>query len=423
MIELLTQIVWSTWVTFAQMAPYLLLGFLVAGMLSVLISTETVEAHLGGRGMWPVLKAAIFGIPLPLCSCGVIPVSASLRRHGASRGATVAFLMSTPQTGVDSIMVTWGLMGPVYALFRPVAALISGLLGGALTELGDRTAGREEEAPAKCTDDCCAWTGQRSKLRRVLHYGFETLPRDIAGPLLLGVAIAGVLAAVLPEDFFAGSLGQGISGILVMMLLGIPVYVCATASVPIAAALMLKGASPGAALAFLIAGPATNAAAVATIWKVLGRRTALIYLATIAVSSVGLGVVLNYIFAVTGSVALPTLQEAHEHAEHLGAMHIAGAVALIAVLLASFRGHLKPAGEPALGEVAPEEETLLITGMTCGHCVETARKALLECADVKTAEIDLATGCARVTGRALNTETLCAAVKQAGFEAVEVMEA
>ena len=128
----------ASWAVFGAMAPYLLLGFVVAGLLSVVISPEFVERHLGGRGIWPVIKASAFGVPLPLCSCGVIPVAASLRRHGASKGATTAFLISTPQTGVDSIMVTFSLLGPVYAVFRPVVALISGVFGGAVVTASER---------------------------------------------------------------------------------------------------------------------------------------------------------------------------------------------------------------------------------------------------------------------------------------------
>ena len=161
--EWLTNIPADFWLVLGQMAPYLLFGFLVAGVLSVLVRPEFVERHLGGRGIWAVLKASAFGVPLPLCSCGVIPVAASIRRHGASKGATTAFLISTPQTGVDSILATFGLLGPVFAVYRPLAALVSGLLGGAVVSAAEN--GAEAPGPSeKCQDACCAPGAKRGKI-------------------------------------------------------------------------------------------------------------------------------------------------------------------------------------------------------------------------------------------------------------------
>ncbi|GAG17782.1 unnamed protein product, partial [marine sediment metagenome] len=256
------------------------LGFLVAGALSVCVSPAWVERHLGGRGLGPVLKASLLGVPLPLCSCGVIPVSASIHRHGASRAATTSFLLSTPQTGVDSIAVTYALLGPVFAVFRPVAALLTGFIGGGLVQLlGDpgRTNGTNKVEPPTCTDSCCTGHRDENMFLRILRYGFVTLPRDIGLALLLGILVAGAMAALVPQDSLNAYIGGGLLSILLLMAAGVPVYVCATASVPIAAGFMHMGASPGAALAFLIAGPATNAATFTTIWKVLGQRTAILY--------------------------------------------------------------------------------------------------------------------------------------------------
>lgn len=285
------------WATLSDMAPYLLFGFLMAGILSVLISTAFVERHLGGTGLWAVVKASLFGVPLPLCSCSVIPVAASLRRHGASKGATTAFLLSTPQTGADSIMATFSLLGPVFAVFRPFAAFVSGILGGALVQ---RLATHEKDEPAPDRDNeaCCCGTQRSSKVARIFRYGFLVLPQDIAGSLLVGILIAGVIAVLVPDGFFAEVLGTGFIAMLVMMLLGIPVYVCATASIPVAAAMMLKGVTPGAALVFLMTGPATNAATVATLWRMFGRRTAMLYLAAVAATALGSGLVLDAFFTI-----------------------------------------------------------------------------------------------------------------------------
>jgi uncharacterized membrane protein YraQ (UPF0718 family) len=296
MVDFIKLLITDFWDTIAEMSPYLLFGFFVAGLLSVLISQEFVERHLGGRGFLPLLKASIFGIPLPLCSCGVIPVSMSLYKHGASKGSTIAFLLSTPQTGVDSIFVTLSLLGPVFAVYRPVAALITGLLGGGFVDAFEK-ARKVQQVPAeKCTDECCS-SKKTGRAVRGLRYGFITLPRDIGKAMLLGLVIAAFISALVPDGYFAEKLGTGIFAMIVMMLLGIPVYVCAIASVPVAAAMILKGLTPGAALVFLMTGPATNAASFITIWKILGRATAIIYLATVAGCALLGGLLLDYIAA------------------------------------------------------------------------------------------------------------------------------
>ena len=289
--DLVVNFLSQCWLVILEMAPYLLFGFALAGLLSIWISPEWTERHLGGKGLGPVLKATLLGIPLPLCSCSVIPVVASMRRHGASRAAATSFLLSTPQTGVDSIAVTYALLGPIFAIFRPVAALISGILGGVLVMLFGQSGSAEADVPPACTDPCCSGDVTAPAWRRAAQYGFVTLPRDLAWPLLAGVAVAAAISAVLPAGSLPEHLGSGLPSILVLMAAGIPLYVCATASVPIAAGLVHLGASPGAALAFLIVGAATNPAAVTTVWKVLGHRTLVVYLVTVALSAVlcGLG--------------------------------------------------------------------------------------------------------------------------------------
>jgi uncharacterized membrane protein YraQ (UPF0718 family) len=298
--ELLAVTIRDFWQTLSDMAPYLLFGFLMAGLLSVFLSPELVERHLGTGRFLPVVKASLFGVPLPLCSCSVIPVAASLRQHGANRGATTAFLISTPQTGVDSIFVTYSLLGLVFAIFRPVAAFLAGLFGGmVVAQMGDEPVVKaEEEGPS-----CSCHKGGRRTWREGLHHGFVVLPRDIAKPLLLGLVIAGLMGALLPPNYFAGGLGQGFGAKVIMLLVGIPVYVCATATVPVAAALIVAGVSPGAALVFLMTGPATNAATITTVWTMMGRATALVYLGVVAVSALASGVLLDAIYVHTGTAA------------------------------------------------------------------------------------------------------------------------
>ena len=295
MTEFVKSIAMGFWNTVLEMSPYLLFGFFMAGLLSVLVSKQLVEKHLGGRGLWPVIKASLFGVPLPLCSCSVIPVTMSLRKHGASRGAAVSFLLSTPQTGVDSIFVTYALLGPVFAIFRPVAAFITGIVGGVMVNLFGDSLENNSQQPQNCTDECCSCEHKSNPVTRIFKYGFITLPRDIGRAMLLGLVVAAFISALVPDGFFADKLGTGIFPMFVMMLLGIPMYVCATASVPIAAALMIKGLSPGAALVFLMTGPATNAASIVLIWKIMGRATALTYLAAVAGCALLSGIVLDYI--------------------------------------------------------------------------------------------------------------------------------
>jgi hypothetical protein len=411
---LIKNVLLEFWLILGEMAPYLLFGFLVAGLLSILISRKTVERNLGGGGFVSVLKAALFGVPLPLCSCGVIPVAASLRKSGASRSATVSFLLSTPQTGVDSIFVTYSLLGPVFAVFRPIAALITGLLGGSLTQWLSGNGSDEELEPISCKNDCYPEGGVKGKLIDAFNYGFVALPQDIGKALVIGLIIAALMSLALPDDFFAGLLGVGILPMLVMMLGGIPIYVCATASVPIAAALIAKGISPGAALVFLMTGPATNAAAISTIWKILGRRTAFIYLFTVAGSALAAGFLLDYIFTFEG---IPSPRQ--------GMQMLPSAVNQIAaVLLLGMLGHAwyrAKTSSPSLDKVRETEmETieLHIKGMTCNHCVASVKRALEECPGVKEAEVNLNKDMAFVYGEGMDPDAMKASVEKIGYTVI-----
>jgi uncharacterized membrane protein YraQ (UPF0718 family) len=287
--DLLLNILNEIWQVTVAMAPYLLFGFLMAGVLSVLISKDYVRRHLGGHGWIESFKAALFGVPMPICSCGVIPLAASLRKHGASRSATASFLASTPQTGVDSLMVTYALLGWVYALFRAVVAFISGIVCG--MSVGAVSPREKEEVP-ECVDECC----QPSKhhiLQRMLSYGFISLPRDISRAMILGIILSGIISGVIPENYFADRMGDSIWTMFLMLAIGIPLYVCSSGSVPIALAFIKAGISPGAALIFLITGPATNAATLTTLWNILGRKQLMIFLLTLALCALAAGFIMN----------------------------------------------------------------------------------------------------------------------------------
>ena len=428
MIVFLEKIIVSIWQVTTDMAAYLLFGFLVAGLLSVFISPSWLERHLGPRNIGSVLKAALFGVPLPLCSCGVIPVAASMRQHGASRAATTAFLLSTPQTGVDSIMVTYTLLGPLFAIYRPLVALLTGILGGGLVQAFEQPDQPGESAANPFAQVQAATTRPRpkglvAKLRAALDYGLVTLPGDIARALLLGVVLAGTLAALIPEDFLANYLGRGPLSIALMMIVGIPLYVCATASVPLAASFIFLGATPGAALAFLVAGPATNAAALTVISRVLGRRTAVIFLLTVAVSAFGGGLLMDYLIP-WAAQALPAFS-VHDHIhQRTGWFHHLSALALVVVMIRSWWLSKKSdtccddgAGGSCAMDQSGQKLEFTVTGMNCSHCTNSVDRAVREMPGVTDVQVNLEEGRAVVHGSNLDASVIIAAIEGLGFKA------
>ena len=440
MMERLANIPGAFWTALLEMAPYLLVGFAAAGAMSVLLPSRWVRAHLGGGGVAPVFKAAALGVPLPLCSCSVIPVAASLRQSGASKGATLSFLLSTPQTGADSILVTYGMLGGVFAIFRPILALVSGLVGGLAVAILDRK-DRQASAPVAAGDptgrvaaakeegrgtglpgNSNGAAGGKGRLRRGLEYGFVTLPEDIGRAVLGGLLIAAVISALVPADSLSRLLPPGPGQIALLMLVGIPVYVCATASVPIAAALILTGVSPGAALAFLVTGAGTNAATVATIWKLMGRRTTLIYLATLAAAALLGGMGLDWTLRHLAATVPAASHAGHVHGEH-GAnwAQWSAAIVLLGMLATGIvRPLLRRWRSRAAFSASGASLTLGVTGMTCEHCAATVQAALRACAGVRSADVDLDAGRARVAGTNLDAGALCQAVRQAGYAAAEI---
>ena len=296
---------------FYEGSIYILVGFAIAGLLHVLLPSDAIAKHLGGNDLRSILAAALLGAPLPLCSCGVVPTAAGLRRDGASKPATLSFLISTPETGVDSIALTYGLLGPFMAVVRPIAAVVTAVAAGiAALVLGvdDRPAESDEAGiqslDAGCTDDVCetqhmdgegSEDESGSKLSRAFRYAFQVLLDDLAFWIVFGFVLTALIASLLPDEFFSLTLGwnSGIVPMLLMVGAGIPLYLCASASTPIAAALIAKGLSPGAALVFLLAGPATNAATMTVVAKMLGKKHLQIYLASIIIVSLGAGLLVD----------------------------------------------------------------------------------------------------------------------------------
>lgn len=317
----------ETWQLTVEAAPWLLGGFLLAGVIHALAPIDRVTRHLGKPGLAGVVKASLIGIPLPLCSCSVIPVASAIRQRGAGRGAFVSFLISTPETGVDSMAISYALLGPLLTIVRPITAFVTAIAAGLLVDAG------ESVSPPSATDaetlsesgeagdrDACGCStapspGPRapalSKLRTALHYGLVELFVDLAPWLIAGFALAGAAAAALPQGFLERHVGSGIGPMLLMLIVGLPLYVCATSSTPIAAALIARGLSPGAALVFLLVGPATNIATMLVVARETGRRGLGIYLGVIAVVAVGAGLFVDQLAPAlpAGLVDLPSCDD------------------------------------------------------------------------------------------------------------------
>lgn len=297
----------QTWNLLVEASPWLLVGFVLAGAVYVLVPMSRVTQHLGRPGLSAVLKASLLGIPLPLCSCSVIPVAASIRKQGASRGAFASFLISTPETGVDSVAISYALLGPLLTIVRPVAAFVTAAVAGLLV---DGTAAAESNTTETHSDDsscddggapscCCAEPATKpSAFRKIVtavRYGLVEMITDLSPWLVLGFLLAGLAATLIPEGFLHDYIGTGLPAMLLMLVVGLPMYVCSTSSTPIAAALIARGLSPGAALVFLMAGPATNVATMVVVSRDLGRRGLLIYLSCIAGVAILFGLAIDAI--------------------------------------------------------------------------------------------------------------------------------
>jgi uncharacterized membrane protein YraQ (UPF0718 family) len=409
---LLSGILLASWEIFVEAAPYLIFGFGVAGILNVVVPDQKIVDYLGTSAgkVRSVINASLAGLPLPLCSCGVIPAAMSIRKRGATRGATLSFLISTPQTGVDSIAITYALLDPLMTIFRPIATLVTALLAGLADNLliGEETekkgskklekSGKKAEilavstlvgvsaAGKKCSSPSCGCstpefpaTGKtgdpalntmpskamplelkpgpvkgvlpltlppaaqvpesktsscgcghceqekkeslpdgrikrsvKEQFLEGLKYAYIELPGEIAKWMLIGILFAGIISYAVPETLIQEYMGGGLGSMLVMLVVGIPLYICATASTPLAASLVAKGMSPGTAFVFLLAGPATNAATITMVARFLGKRSAALYVGVISICALGAGILLDWLYLKLGVSATATLGSAGE---------------------------------------------------------------------------------------------------------------
>ncbi len=398
---------------FNEMAVYLVFGFLMAGILHIIFPDSFIYKHLGRSSLSSVFKATLAGIPLPLCSCGVIPVAASIRNKGASRGASLAFLTATPQIGTDSFMITYSLIGWVFAVFRIAAAFITAVVSGILANIF--TPGKDEK-PKPSVDVSELNSSASDRIRSLFRYMQVELFGSIANYLVIGILAAGLISVLIPDGFFETYLSNHFLSMLIMLVAAIPMYICATASTPIAASLLLKGISPGAALVFLLAGPATNAVTISTVIKTMGKKAVFIYIASISIVSIALGYLLNEL-AFSRNIEV-VMQHQHEllplWLEWLGS-------ALLLTMLAIHYGRklYQKTKAPQIMEAGfMSVKQLDVKGMNCDHCVMTVKRAVSSVTGSEDVQVDLSSGKVTFDFDSDNIEAVKQAIIEKGYEVI-----
>ena len=458
----------------AEMAPYLLLGFLIAGILRTFVPRTLYSKHLAPRNMKSVVKAAAIGIPLPLCSCGVIPTAVGLRKEGASHGACTSFLIATPQTGVDSIAATYSLMGLPFAIVRPVAALFTAMFGGWMVnkyakedEQHSADSVRHAEQEDHCHDghdhchchdehghshegcscghdhDAAQPTTFWGKVTGALDYAYVDMMQDVGKWLVIGLLIAALITVAIPNEWLATLHEYKLLNMLIVLAVAIPMYVCATGSIPIAVSLMAKGLTPGAALVLLMAGPAVNSASMLVIGKVFGKRTLWLYILSIVIGAILFGLGIDYLlpqewFEVQSGIAGGGAHCAHD----LSVMDWIWIALLVVLLINAFwqmhRGHTCDCCQHEEGHEEHHQDChdcchehhhdaeghehitrYTIKGMSCNHCKANVERAIRGVEGVEDVNVDLASGIATVAGTH-NHEALIERVKSYGYEAEHI---
>jgi hypothetical protein len=482
---------------FSEMAPFLLLGFLLAGILHVWVPNHLYVPKIAKSNFASVLWAALFGVPLPICSCGVIPTSIAIRKEGASKGASVSFLISTPATGVDSILATYSLLGLPFAILRPVAAFVTALFGGVLTNFATRgevvenaVAEKHSDSAAKhehhdhehhhheheyceccdhddCDDDCecdghehgCCCCGSHDthdatfveKVKETFRYGLVNMVGDVSKWLMIGLVLGALISAFVPNELFLALRENPILCMVCVLLLAMPMYTCATGSIPLALALVAKGITPGAALVLLMAGPATSIASMLVVGKAFGKRTLVAYLFSIAFGAMFFGFIVDTFFMDTFlSAMLPQgSAECHGH-EALGVFDYICAGLLAAFMIYAKFAHKGCDGHCGCGcgcgesckcadscehdhdhcecedghehshheHSEPVSKTYRVNGMNCSHCKACVEKAVRPLDGVVFAEADVSSKSLHVEWHDdddIDESALKTAVEEAGF--------
>lgn len=399
-----------------SMSPYILLGFLIAGVLHAFVSQRAMSRHLAGSGPLACVKAALIGVPLPLCSCGVLPTAIAMRRGGASKASTTSFLIATPQTGVDSIAATWSLLGPAFAVVRPVAALVTSIAGGAAVGRTERSVTDAEDASHCQLPEAEAKKSFLKRSAEALRYGFVDLVGSIGSWLVIGLVIAALITVYVPDDFFEILGHKPIMSMIAVLIIAVPMYVCATGSIPIAMSLVLKGLSPGTAFVLLMAGPAVNFASLTLISREMGRRAAMVYISSIVAGALAFGLAIDYLLPAQW-FALPHAAAAHaHHASGAGWLQIVSSAVLVTLLaVALVKSFIANHKHQTINDMT---KTYTIKGMNCQHCRAAVAKSIEGVEGVEKVDVNLLTGIATVDG-SHSPEAVVEAVRAAGFDAQE----
>lgn len=410
--------------TLCEMAPFLLIGFAFAGILYAFLPQQTIHRYFGGSPLGSSMRAALLGVPLPLCSCGVIPTSMAFYKNGASKGSTVSLLIATPQTGVDSILATYSMMGLPFAIIRPVVAFVTGIIGGWVEGVRDQKSHHEGQTQIDIDDDENYFNEENQVRGNFGHrcvvafkYGFYDFLGDIAKWLLVGLVLAALITTLIPKDFISSLNLPPILQMLLVLIIAIPLYVCATGSIPLAASFIAVGLSPGAAFVFLMAGPATNAATITVLNKFLGKKTLITYLLSIICGAVIGGLIIEY--------ALPHEWFSHTSGimcanclgtEHLGLVSIVCGAVLSLLIIVAFIGK-RIETKKSLAKINNTMQTAVfnVTNMTCSHCKANVERSAMGIEGVETAVADLQAKTLTVCGTSFDPTHVLNAVEKAGY--------
>ncbi len=411
MIIHITGLLKEIWYLLNEMSPYLLFGFFSAGILHILIPKEKIYKHFAKNDLSGIIKASLFGVPLPLCSCGGIPVAAHLRKEGAGKSSTIAFLTSTPTTGVDSILATYSLLGPLFAIIRPVSAFTAGILSGVVSSLFEKDEHiniSENSSCTICDIDTPHTHSLYSKIKKIISYGFFDLVSDIWKWLAIGILVGGILSYFVPTDIVQKYLGNSLISYPLMLVIAIPMYVCATGSIPIAAALILKGMTPGAGLIFLFAGPATNTATLSFVAGKLGKKSLLVYLTTIITTAIAFGLLIDFIWYSYGKdigFISGKMEMLPQWLKIISSWFL-----ITLVLIAALPKREK--------EIIYMDIELKVPDITCAHCVKTIKSAISKVNGVKDVGVNIKTKTVKVKGD-ISKENVVSVIKKSGYSVEE----
>lgn len=402
-----------------EMSFWLLIGFLFAGVLHAYINRETIARYIGKSDFKSIFTAALLGVPLPLCSCGVIPTALAIHKGGASKSASISFLIATPQTGVDSILATYSLLGLPFAIIRPVVALLTGILGGYASTFVERKESSTLHSPTLPILE--SESKRRFSVWEALRYGFSEFMDDLSKWLLIGLSLAALMSVIIPDDFFQTQVANPFLQMLIVLAAAIPIYVCATGSIPIAMVLMMKGLSPGAALVFLMAGPAINIASITVIGKALGRKALISYILSIALGAILAGLFIDYVLPADLFILSGTemAHAGHEHRFLPEWLEITSAIVLGVLILSSFirKSNIIPKIYTMLFSSSQSNTiTLKVSGMTCNHCKMRVEKAIRKLDKIEFVEADVNAETVKITGNELDLVQIQHEIESNGYE-------